>query len=109
MNNETRGLVNQTVRFTDSKMTNILKYFTATNSWQGIRISGIGLLIFAPGLLIRVFFNIENILFINISTALALVGFAIFTIGMAIHFKYFINAMKNPDEGYKVKQPWEND
>ena len=90
-------------------MNNLIKYISEPLPWRGMKICFLGFLIATPAVIIRILFKIENIIFVNISIIFILFGFAISIIGMANHFKWFIEDMKSVDEGYKVKQPWEKE
>jgi len=87
---------------------------SSANSWLGIKLFFIGLLIAAPALLIYILNNHQNSFLSKLSIFLFAVGFVGGCIGMVFHWKTFSilqsKAAKGKaeiDENYTIKQPWD--
>ena len=88
-------------------MNKIISYVSEPVPWRGMKIFFLGIVISTPLSLIRLYFEVENRIFVSISIILFLIGFGVSVIGCANHYKYFKKSINEIDEGYKVKQPWE--
>jgi hypothetical protein len=84
------------------------------NSWLGMKLFFVGLLLAAPALLIYILNNHQNSFLGSLSISLFAFGFVFGCVGMVFHWKSFpsrqpktTKEIRETDETYTIKQPWD--